>query len=96
LSLDDLKGQIADYITYYNDVRLHSANGYIAPKDMLLGRQTAIFDERRRKLHLANENRKCQRTQLNITFDPTPLMTRSEEQSQGRGRALCGLAEGQS
>jgi transposase InsO family protein len=96
LSLDDLKRQIADYITYYNNVRLHSANGYIAPKDMLLGRQTVIFDERRRKLHLANENRKCQRTQLNITFDPTPLMTRSEEQSQGRGRALCGLAEGQS
>lgn len=95
LSLDDLKRQIADYIVFYNDVRLHSTNGYISPKNMLQGRQVAIFDERRLKLQQANENRKRQRTQVNISFEPTPLITRSEEQSQDRSRALCGCAEGQ-
>lgn len=95
LSLEDLERQIAEYIVYYNDVRLHSANGYVAPRDMLEGRQMAIFNDRRQKLHQANENRKRQRTQSGISFEPTSLITRSEEQSQGRGRALCGLAEGQ-
>ena len=94
LSLDDLKRQIAEYIAYYNDVRLHSANGYIAPKDMLQGRQAIIFDERRRKLQQAIENRKRQRAGLNSSFDPTPALTQSEEKSQGRVRYLCELAEG--
>lgn len=95
LNLDDLKRQIAGYIERYNKVRLHSANGYITPKDMLLGRQAAIFDERRQKLHQAQENRKRQRTLLNNSFEPTPLITRCEEQSQDRCRALCGSAAGQ-
>jgi len=96
LSLDDLKRQLAAYIERYNTVRLHSANGYITPQDMLLGRRAVIFDERRQKLQQAQENRKCQRTLLNNSFEPTPLITRREEQSQDRCRALCGSAEGQS
>ena len=43
LSLEEARTQIAEYIRHYNDVRLHSAIGYIAPKDKLNGRDTQIF-----------------------------------------------------
>jgi hypothetical protein len=35
---------------YYNETRLHSAIGYIAPADRVHGRQVAIWAERDRKL----------------------------------------------
>jgi hypothetical protein len=35
LSLEETRTQIADYIRYYNEERLHSAIGYVAPKDKL-------------------------------------------------------------
>ena len=95
LNLDDLKRQIDEYIRTYNYIRLHSSLGYITPNDMLRGRQTAIFNERRQKLKQAQENRKRQRTQPDISFEPITTITRSEEQNQGRARALCGRAEGQ-
>jgi len=84
LSVEDLKRQIDEYITNYNYVRLHSSIGYITPNDMLHGYQAAIFDERRRKLKLAQQNRKRQRTQLLVLSEPTINSTRSEEQSQVR------------
>jgi putative transposase len=34
----------------YNNVRFHSAIGYVTPKDMLAGRQVEIHTERDRKL----------------------------------------------
>lgn len=42
---------------YYNTKRLHSAKGYIAPQDKLLGREKEIFPERDRKLSDARERR---------------------------------------
>ena len=39
LSLDEARKQVADYIRYYNDERLHSALGYVAPKIKLEGRK---------------------------------------------------------
>ena len=95
LSLEDLKRQIAEYIKVYNHVRLHSSIGYITPGDMLQGRQAVIFEERREKLKRAQENRKRQRTQPLNFSEPTNVFTRSEEQSQGRDRVLCGRAAGQ-
>ncbi len=41
----------------YNDERLHSAIGYIAPTDKLHGREEAIFAERDRKLEAARSER---------------------------------------
>ena len=38
LDLEDTRRIVADFVAYYNDVRLHSAIGYIAPKDKLQGR----------------------------------------------------------
>ena len=64
LSLDDLKKQLSQYIDRYNGHRLHSAIGYITPKDMILGRKEEIFKERREKLELAKMERKKQRLNL--------------------------------
>jgi putative transposase len=45
------------YIDYYNNTRLNSAIGYIAPADKLAGREKEIFEQRDRKLELARANR---------------------------------------
>jgi len=64
LSLDDARRIVAEYIEYYNTVRLHSAIGYIAPADKLEGRDKEIFKERDRKLEAAREQRKLKRQQV--------------------------------
>jgi putative transposase len=58
LSLDDARRIVADYVVHYNTVRLHSAIGYVAPKDKLDGRAQQIHDARDRKLAEAREQRK--------------------------------------
>jgi len=58
LSLEDARCIVADYVTHYNEARLHSAIGYVTPKDKLLGHDVAIFAERDRKLAEARERRK--------------------------------------
>jgi transposase InsO family protein len=61
LSLDDARRLVADYVAHYNTVRLHSAIGYVTPKDKLEGRDQEIHDTRDRKLAEARERRKLQR-----------------------------------
>ena len=61
LSLEDTRRIVADYVAHYNTVRLHSAVGYITPKDKLEGRDPIIFAERDRKLEQARERRKAKR-----------------------------------
>ena len=51
---------------YYNNVRLHSAIGYITPKDKLEGREKEIFKERDRKLLEARETRKARRKEAQL------------------------------
>jgi transposase InsO family protein len=58
LSLEDARRIVADYVDYYNHVRLHSAIGYVTPNDKLLGNDAAIFAARDRKLAEARERRK--------------------------------------
>ena len=58
LSLEDARRIVANYVEHYNNVRLHSAIGYIAPRDKLEGRDKEIFDARDRKLAEAREQRK--------------------------------------
>ena len=61
LSLEDARRIVAKYVAYYNDVRLHSAIGYIAPKDKLEGKEEAIFRARDEKLEAARELRRQRR-----------------------------------
>ena len=61
LSLEESRTQIADYIRHYNNERLHSAIGYVTPKDKLEGRDKQIFTERDQKLEAARAARKQKR-----------------------------------
>jgi len=61
LSLEDARCLVAGYVAHYNTVRLHSAIGYVTPKDRLQGREKMIFTEWDRKLHEAREARRARR-----------------------------------
>ena len=50
ISLDDPVRIVGRYVEHYNQVRLHSAIGYIAPADKLAAREAEIFAARDRKL----------------------------------------------
>jgi transposase InsO family protein len=63
LSLDEAKRLIGDYVEHYNNVRLHSAVGFVTPADMLAGRREAIHAERDRKLEQARLARQLRRQQ---------------------------------
>lgn len=61
LSLEEARRIVAEFVTYYNHERLHSALGYITPKDQLEGRAEMIQAAREAKLAAAREARKAQR-----------------------------------
>ena len=61
LSLSDAQRLITDFVDRYNNSRLHSAIGYITPKDKLEGRAETILAQRNEKLTAAREARKTQR-----------------------------------
>jgi putative transposase len=82
LSLDDAKRSVAAYVTHYNEARLHSAIGYISPKDQLEGRAEQIFAGRDRKLAAARERRAAQRRDLaNHATPTTTTTTRAEDRA---------------
>lgn len=56
-SLEDARRVVGEYVDYYNNVRLHSAIGYVPPAAVLEGRKEAILAERQRKLAAAREER---------------------------------------
>jgi transposase InsO family protein len=58
LSLEDARRLVGEYVDYYNNVRLHSAIGYVTPTDKLAGRDKQIQAERDRKLEAARAKRK--------------------------------------
>jgi transposase InsO family protein len=58
LTLGDAKTLVASFVENYNEERLHSAIGYVAPADKLHGREAAIFAQRDAKLEAAREARK--------------------------------------
>ena len=63
LSLDDARRLVERFVTHYNTARLHSAIGYVAPADKLLGLENVIHAERDRKLEEAREVRRLRRQQ---------------------------------
>ena len=64
LNLDEARRLVSVYVDHYNQHRLHSAIGYIAPADKLAGRAPEILENRERKLNKARaqraENRRLQ------------------------------------
>ncbi len=62
LTLEDAGRLVAGYVEHYNEVRLHSALGYVAPADKLYGRETEIFAARDAKLEAARRQRAADRT----------------------------------
>jgi len=61
LSMSDAQRLVTDFVSHYNDTRLHSAIGYITPKDKLQGRAETIQAQRDAKLTAAREARRSQR-----------------------------------
>lgn len=58
LSLAEARRIVDQFVRYYNEVRLHSAVGYVAPKARLTGQDQIIFAERKRKLAEARIKRR--------------------------------------
>jgi hypothetical protein len=52
---------VGQFVARYNEVRLHSAIGFVTPKDKLEGRDKTIFTARDRKLEAARAERKLRR-----------------------------------
>ena len=61
---------------HYNNVRLHSAIGYVTPADKLAGREQEIWAERDRKLEAAREERKVRRQAARETSTPVDIDNR--------------------
>jgi putative transposase len=83
LSLDDARQLVAEFVGYYNHVRLHSAIGYITPADKLAGRESAIFAERDRKLAEARERRAQQRHLAAAGMVASPNKSGTEKRVEG-------------
>jgi len=57
LSLEDARRLVEDFVQHYNEVRLHSALGYVTPATKLAGREGEVFAERDAKLAAARKRR---------------------------------------
>ncbi len=78
-TLDEARRVVASFVAHYNDVRLHSAIGYITPADKLAGLEHAIFAERDRKLESARALRRQSRRSV-----PETLSTACETERRER------------
>jgi transposase InsO family protein len=75
LSVDEARHHASEYVEHYNTVRLHSAIGYVTPRDKLEGKDKEIFAERDRKLAEARERRKQQRQAQHQQAECQPAVT---------------------
>jgi len=63
-TIEEARALVARFVDHYNDVRLHSAIGYIAPTDFMAGRAAEIHTARDAKLHAARETRRLRRAEV--------------------------------
>lgn len=79
LNLDDAKRVTGEFVQTYNKQRLHSAIGYITPRDVLDGGQQAIHAERDRKSEAVRERRVAERARARTAS--YTRSTRSEDRA---------------
>ena len=94
LTLDDARRAIDGFVAEYNTKRLHSAIGYVTPRDKLEGRAEAIHAERDRKLVAAREARRLRRRQakrMSCSSEFKRLSCSSESWRQQTDGASCAL-----
>jgi len=72
LTVEDARRLVAEFVTYYNTVRLHSAIAYITPADKLAGRAEAIWAARREKLAQADARRRAKTREKAFAPSPSP------------------------
>ena len=76
LSLEDARRLVGQFVRCYNEERLHSAIGYVTPKDKLEGSEEIIFAERRRKLAAARRRRSEANNQAGLESSPQSVQVR--------------------
>ncbi|MBI9045733.1 MAG: IS3 family transposase [Anaerolineaceae bacterium] len=75
LDLEDARKLVSEYVDNYNQIRLHSAIGYITPESKLQNREWKIFTTRKQKLELARARRKSEnRVKSNEQINHIPAM----------------------
>ena len=84
LSVEDARRIVDRFVTEYNDARLHSAIGYVTPRDKLNGLAKAICDARDHKLETARERRRLARQAAHVaasaaTTTETTISATAEE-----------------
>lgn len=84
LSLEEAKRLIGEYVEHYNNVRLHSAIGYITPKAKLEGREKEIFAERDRRLEAAREARAARRQATRLALRAPGVVGSAVGAAQGK------------
>ena len=62
-TLDEAQQLVGDFVRHYNEVRLHSAIGYVTPADKLAGLEELIWQQRDERLQHARERRALRRQQ---------------------------------
>jgi transposase InsO family protein len=72
LDVEQARQVVAQFVEHYNTVRLHSAIGYLAPKDKLEGRAEMIWKARDEKLAAARERRRQKRAEINPSKPTNP------------------------
>jgi transposase InsO family protein len=74
LCLEDAQRLVSRWIDEYNQVRLHSALGYVTPADILAGRETAIYAQRDQKLEAARQRRRDKRQASRLAAVAPPAL----------------------
>ena len=63
LTLEDARRLVTRFVRHYNEVRLHSALGYVSPATKLAGCEQQVFAQRDAKLQAARQQRQQQRAE---------------------------------
>ncbi|MGH8165366.1 MAG: transposase, partial [Rhodanobacteraceae bacterium] len=87
--VEDARRRIAAFVVEYNQVRLHSALGYITPADKLHGLEKAIHDERDRKLEEARARRQQTRRDVGGCLMPPPALRCQMTWTEDRATQRC-------